>query len=275
MTAADSHNFGVDTEAFAVASAFPDAIKGKTVLVTGVNKLGVGYAIAEAFATQHPRCLILAARSEAKLEECLASLKEAYPYTNIRPLLVDLGSQKSVRKAASEVLAWDELPAIDLVINNAGVMNIPERTLSEDGVEMHLATNHVGHYLLTNLIMPKVISAARKSPVGATRIVNVSSFACTVCGLRASDVNWEKPASELPQAEQPNFALMKQAGLEGDPSWSYIPMAAYGASKTANVLYTVALNKRLFEKHGILSTALVRVFILIVTPSCIVLNYSD
>jgi NAD(P)-dependent dehydrogenase (short-subunit alcohol dehydrogenase family) len=256
MTSTTFADFGAETEASVVAAAFPDSIRGRTILITGVNKLGIGYATAQALASQSPRRLILCGRSQAKLQECLESLRAVYPLVDCRSLILDLSSQKSARRAASEVLGWEDIPAIDIVINNAGIMSIPELTLSEDGVELQLATNHVGHFLFTNLIMSKIIAATKNAPAGAGRIVNISSMANLVSPLRASDINWEKPATQLPENEKPNFAMMKMASLVVDEDMSYIPMGAYGQSKTANVLYSVALNKRLYKKHGLLSIAL-------------------
>jgi NAD(P)-dependent dehydrogenase (short-subunit alcohol dehydrogenase family) len=59
-----------------------------------------------------------------------------------------------VRVGAAEILSWVDVPTVDILVNNAGVMLVPERTLTEDGVEMHFATNHIGHFLFTCLIMP-------------------------------------------------------------------------------------------------------------------------
>jgi NAD(P)-dependent dehydrogenase (short-subunit alcohol dehydrogenase family) len=248
-------DFGAKTEASAVASTFPASINGRTILITGVNKLGIGYAIVQALAAHSPRRLILSGRSQAKLQECLDSLRLEHPDVDFRSLVVDLSSQKSVRNAAAEVLRWEDTPVIDIVVNNAGIMSIPERTLSEDGVELHLATNHVGHFLFTNLIMPKIIAAAKDAHPGAARIINVSSVGTMASPFRASDVNWYKPTSQLPEKESPNLALMKSAGIVVDEETSYIPMGAYGQSKTANILYSVALNERLSEKYGVLSIA--------------------
>jgi NAD(P)-dependent dehydrogenase (short-subunit alcohol dehydrogenase family) len=256
MTSTTIADFGAKTEASAVASTFSASIKGRTILITGVNKLGVGYAIVQALASQSPRHLILSGRSQAKLQECLDSLRLQYPDVDCRSLVVDLSSQKSVRSAAAEVLGWDDTPEIDIVVNNAGIMSIPERTLSEDGIELHLATNHVGHFLFTNLIMPKIITAAKGAHPGAVRIVNVSSIGIMASPFRASDVNWNKPTSQLPEKERPNLALMQSTGLAVDEQTSYIPIGAYAQSKTANVLYSVALNEKLFEKYGVLSIAL-------------------
>jgi NAD(P)-dependent dehydrogenase (short-subunit alcohol dehydrogenase family) len=248
--------YDAKTEAATVVSAFASSIIGRTILITGVNKLGLGYATAHALASQSPYCLILCARSGVKLEECVDSLRLEYPHVDYRPLVIDLSSQASVRKAAQEVLSWKDVPSIDIVINNAAIMNVQERILSEEGIELHLATNHVGHFLFTNLIMPKILISSSSPGSGAARIVNVSSMAVTVSALRASDLTWEKPTAELPEKEKPNIALMKLTGLKVDENMSYIPMAAYAHSKTASVLYSVALNEMLYEKYGVLSITL-------------------
>ena len=119
-----------------------------------------------------------------------------------------------------------------------------------------LATNHIGHFLLTNLIMPKMVTVAKNAPVGSVRIINISSSGTWVSPFRASDIAWSKPASQLPLNEQPGFEMMKQAGMIVNDSLAYIPTAAYGQSKTCNILFSVGLNGRFFEKYGILSLAL-------------------
>jgi NAD(P)-dependent dehydrogenase (short-subunit alcohol dehydrogenase family) len=256
MSATTVADFGAKTEASAVASTFPASIKGRTILITGVNKLGVGYAIAQALASQSPRRIIISGRSQAKLQECLDSIRPQYLAVDFRSLVVDLSSQKSVRNATAELLGWEDTPAIDVVVNNAGIMSIPERTFSEDGIELHMATNYVGHFLFTNLIMLKIIAAAKSAHPGAARIINVSSIGTLASPFRASDINWEKPTSQLPEKERPNLAMMKSAGIVVDEETSYIPMGAYAQSKTANILYSVALNEKLYEKYGVLSLAL-------------------
>jgi len=261
MTSTTHADFDKSTDAIQVAAAFPQAIKDRTILITGVNKQGIGYATAEAFASQSPRRLILAGRSKAKLQECVDSLRSQYPDIDIRLLLVDLSSLKSVRSAASEVLGWSDVPAIHLLINNAGVMRHGEKfdgpmPRSEDGIEEQFATNHLGHFLLTNLIMPKIVAAAKDSPAGSVRIVNLSSSGTFVSPFRASDIAWEKPSSQIPENERPNLAMMKMAGLNVDDETLYIPTAAYGQSKTCNVLFAVGCNGRLFQKYGILSFGL-------------------
>lgn len=260
-TSTTHSSFDKTTSALSVAAAFPQSIQGRTILITGANKQGIGYTTAEAFASQSPRRLILAARSPAKLQECVDSLRSHYPTVDIRLLLLDLSSQKSVRSAAKEVLGWTDVPEIHLVINNAGIMRHGEKIdgeipLSEDGIEQMFATNHIGHFLFTGLIMSKITTAAKNAPAGSLRIINVSSSGTYVSPFRASDIAWKKPASQLPENERPNFEMMKQAGMNVNDEMSYIPTAAYGQSKTCGVLFSVGLNERLFKKHNILSLAL-------------------
>ncbi|KAK4948694.1 hypothetical protein LTR10_012698 [Elasticomyces elasticus] len=248
--------FDSATEAITVAQAFAPSIKGRTILITGVNRLGIGYTTAEAFASESPRLLILAGRSPAKVQECIDALSQKYPDVEYRLLQVDLSSQESVRNAASTVLSREDVPTIDLVINNAGVMCLPERTLSPDGIEMHLATNHIGHFLLTNLIMPKLIAAAKDKAPGTVRIINVSSVGTCTSPFRASDPNFTKSNAELPDNEKGALAMLKAAGLPAEEDKTYLPMIAYGHSKTCNILHAVGLDKRLYEKYGIVSVAL-------------------
>lgn len=91
-----------------------------------------------------------------------------------------------------------------MLINNAGVMAIPDLTLSEDGIEMSFATNHIGHFLFTNLIIGKLIAASKSSPT-PTRIVNLTSFGHQFSPIRFSDINFTKKASELPEEERPGL----------------------------------------------------------------------
>ncbi|OAP59534.1 hypothetical protein AYL99_06832 [Fonsecaea erecta] len=258
MASATTHpDYGFSTEGLTVAAAFPSAIKDRTILITGVNRKGIGYSTAESFASQSPRRLILAGRSASRVQECIDDLKSTYPNVDYRSLQVDLSSQKSVRAAAAQVMGWDDVPTIDIVINNAGIMNIPQRTITEDGVELTMATNHVGHFLLTNLIMPKVLAAAHAAgnKKGAVRIINLASQGIYVGGVRFSDMTYEKPVTALPDDEKPNIAMMQAFNLPVDESMAYIPTAAYGASKTAAVLFSVGLNDRLVARHGVLSLA--------------------
>ncbi|PNP45443.1 hypothetical protein TGAM01_v204650 [Trichoderma gamsii] len=247
--------FNRDTEGLDVAKAFPDGIRNKTILVTGVNRGGVGFSTSQAFASQSPACLIVAGRNLNKIQECIDALKKDFPDVGYRALKIDLSSQNSVRAAAAEILAWSDVPTIDIVVNNAGVMCVPERTLSVDGLEMHFATNHIGHWLLACLIMPKLIKSAEGKPKGTTRIVNVSSLSPTIATMRWSDINFDKPNKELPEAEQPPYAMLEAWGFADCRDRSYIPLDGYNRSKVANVLFGIGATKRLYEKYGIFSLA--------------------
>ena len=172
-----------------------------------------------------------------------------------RALQFDLSNQKAVRKAAAEVLSWNDVPTIDILVNNAAVRNIPERMLSEDGIEMQFATNHIGHFLFTSLIMPKLFKAAESSPKGATRVINVTSGSPTIAGIRWSDINFEKVNRDLPEAEQPPYDFHRRWGAINPEEESYLPLEGYNQSKVANLLFSIAANKRLYDKHGILSLA--------------------
>ncbi|KAL1902493.1 hypothetical protein Sste5346_001474 [Sporothrix stenoceras] len=247
--------FGANTEAVEVAKAFADRVKGKTVFVTGGNIKGIGYATAYGMASQSPAHLILAGRTPAKLAECIDALKKDFPSVSYRTLLVDLSSQASVRKAAAEVMSWSDIPTIDYVFNTAGVMGIPERTLSVDGIEIQMATNHIGHWLLSCLIMPKLIAASNDQPKGNVRIVNVSSGSPFIASMRWSDMNFEVVNKNLPQAEQPFYPFMKRWGYSDLEELAYAGIDGYNRSKVANVLAGIGFTKALYEKYGILGLA--------------------
>lgn len=161
-----------------------------------------------------------------------------------------------MRAGAAEILSCVDVPTVDILVNSAGVMLVPERTLTEDGVEMHFATNHIGHFLFTCLIMPKLIAAAKAGPKGATRVINVSSLSPTFARMRWSDVNFDKMNKDLPESEQPSYDVHRRWGAVDPENASYIPLEGYNQSKVANILFGIAANKRLYEKHGILSVGL-------------------
>ncbi|KAJ9145360.1 putative Short-chain dehydrogenase [Pleurostoma richardsiae] len=256
MTATSHPEFNAQTEALEVAKAFPDAIRGKTVVVTGVNRGGIGFTTAEAFASQSPANLIIAGRTPSKIQESIDALKAQYPDVHYRPLEMNLSSQKSVRAAAAELLSWPDVPAVHIIVNSAGISLLPERTLSEDGIEMHLATNHIGHFLFTCLVMPKLIAAAKTSPKGAVRVVNVSSGSPFMSKMRWSDINFEKKSRDLPESEQPSYQLHRMWGVMDAEDRAYVPLEGYNQSKVANVLFGIGLTRRLYEKYGILGVAL-------------------
>ncbi|KAI9151514.1 oxidoreductase [Paramyrothecium foliicola] len=253
MTETTYADFGYDTEGLQVAQAFEDQIRGRTVVVTGVNRGGIGFSTAEAFASRSPAYLIVAGRSSSKLQDSIEALRAQYPNVIYRLLQIDLSKQQSVRNAASQLLEWADVAKVDILVNSAGVALLPERTLSEDGIEMHFATNHIGHFLFTSLIMPKILQAAKENRKGATRIINVSSGSPMWCYMRWSDTNFEIKTRDLPEEEKPNLAIHNAWGSPDAEEMTYIPLEAYNQSKVANLLFSIGANKRLYEKHGILS----------------------
>lgn len=169
---------------------YASIIKGKTILTTGVTLKGLGATFVEATATASPGLLILAGRTASKLEDLSKSLAATHPDIKTRHLIVDLTSMDSVRKAAEEVNGWDDVPKIDVVVNNAAVMAIPY-SVTADGFETQFAAGHLGHFLLTNLIMEKIL--ASESP----RVVNISSNGHSFSPVRHYDPHFS--ASHPPQ----------------------------------------------------------------------------
>ncbi|CAJ2506994.1 Uu.00g081800.m01.CDS01 [Anthostomella pinea] len=231
-----------------VAAAFGDRIRGKHILITGASPNSIGEATARAVAGRSPGLLILASRSAAKLSAVAGQIGEQHPHVTVRTVVVDLADQNSVREAATQIRGLTT--RLDVLVNNAGV-SLSRKQWSPDGngIELTFATNHVGPFLLTNLLLPILLEAARTNKPGDTRIVNVSSSAHVISPFRFSDYNFEgKP---LPQREQPRKNLPDHLYEQHD---GFPGMVAYGASKTANILFSVALNERLLPS-GIRSYA--------------------
>ena len=200
------------TSGFGATSTTEDVLSGidlhgKRILVTGVSA-GIGVETARALAA-HGAYVAGAARDLVKAEAATAQVRAdaAANGGSFELITLNLGSLKSVRACADELLTKGE--PFDVVIANAGVMATPFG-LTEDGFETQFGTNHLGHFVLANRI------ASLIRPGG--RLVTVSS-----AGHRRANVD----------LEDPNF--------EKTP---YEPSAAYGRSKTANVLFAVAFDQR-------------------------------
>ncbi|RGP81501.1 oxidoreductase [Fusarium longipes] len=196
-----------------VAKEYASIIKGKTILTTGVSPGGLGSLFVEAIANAEPKWAILAGRNINKLQQTADDLASKHPNLKTKLLTLDLSSLASVRAAAEEVNGWSDVSEIDVLVNNAGIM-ATDFKLTEDGFENQFASNHLGHFLFTNLIMNKIL--ASKTP----RVVSVSSN-----GHRLSPIRW------------------------GDPNFSngdlYNKWSAYGQSKTANMLFAISLAEKL------------------------------
>jgi NAD(P)-dependent dehydrogenase (short-subunit alcohol dehydrogenase family) len=218
------------------------------VLITGVSPESIGSSIALSIASQAPSLVILASRTKSKLEEVLKNVQDAYPEVTIKTVLLDLMSQGSVRAAAEEISQLTD--RLDLIINNAGIMT-PTRQTTEEGLEGQFGANHIGHFLLTNLLIPQLLASASNSNEGMTRVVNLTSLGHRLSPVRFSDYNLEKSNDDVPEEERhtplpPMFAKSTEDGYNG-----YV---AYGQAKTANILFSVAINEK-FGERGVKSYA--------------------
>ena len=218
------------------------------MLITGVSPESIGSSIALSIASQNPALLIFASRTKSKLEEVVKSIQDAYPDVIVKVVLLDLMSQESVKTAAKEVSQLTS--RLDLIINNAGIMTTARQTTKE-GLEGQFGANHIGHFLLTNLLMPQVLASSSSSDGGATRVINLTSAGHRLSPVRFSDYNWEKSNDEIPEEERhvqlpPKFAKGADDGYNG---W-----LAYGQAKTANMLFSVGLNEK-YRGKGVRSYA--------------------
>lgn len=245
--------FDQHVDGLSVAATFSEKIQNKIILVTGANADGIGGATMMALAKQAPKLLIAAGRNLVKFRKLIEIIEAAHPQVAIRALELDLSSQASCRATAAEIIADNGIPQLDIIINDAGIMNIPQRQFSHEGIEMHFAVNHIGHFLLTNLVMPKLQHAARAFPPDSVRIVNVASRGTIYGPVRFSDWNFDKEVNELPPEERPDFEAM--AAAHTIVPGAYNPMLAYSQSKTANILFSVGLTRRLHKDFGIMSLA--------------------
>jgi len=206
--------FGAESTADEVLEGID--LSRKRVLVTGVSA-GLGVETARSLVA-HGATVVGTARDLAKARRALGeALPQQPPNSPVDLVEMDLASLSSVRKAASDLIARAQ--PFDAIIANAGVMACPQGK-TQDGFETQFGTNHLGHFVFINRLLPLLKSGAR--------IVMLSS-----AGHQMSDVD----------LEDPNF--------ERTP---YQPFAAYGRSKTANILYAVALDSKL-KGRGVRATA--------------------
>ncbi|KKO97383.1 retinol dehydrogenase 13 [Trichoderma harzianum] len=237
--------FSPKSTATEVAKALATQIRGKTVLITGVSPGSLGSATAMAIASQQPQHLLLGSRTLKNIHSVIDDIHSMYPSTFVEPILMDLSSQKSVRAAAADVNS--RISKLDVLIN-AGIMAVPDRTLSEDGIEIQFATNHLGHFLFTNLILNKLQAAAKDAKKGGdTRIINLSSNGHRISPVRFSDWNFENKT--VPPEEQANGEAYKSRGQTLEWSNGYDKLVAYGQSKTASILFSLYLRNNLVESR--------------------------
>lgn len=190
------------------ARNIPDQ-SGRTAVVTGANG-GLGYVTARELARRGAR-VVLACRSEQRGATALTRLRRELPEARAELRLLDLGDLASVR-AFADALPYEHL---DLLVNNAGLMAVPY-ALTADGFETQIGVNHLGHFALTGLLLERLLAAP------GARVVTVSSLAHALADVDLADLHSSRRR--------------------------YRPMHAYGASKTANLLFVRELARRADRK---------------------------
>jgi NAD(P)-dependent dehydrogenase (short-subunit alcohol dehydrogenase family) len=184
-------------------------LSGKNVVITGGNS-GIGYYTALELGRAGAN-VIIACRDAKRGEAALAELKQLAPDISLKFELLDLTELLSVRMFAEKYLRANK--PLDILINNAGIMALPERELTTDGFEMQFGTNHLGHFALTGLLLP----ALKRSD--APRVVIVSSG---VANMKMAKIDLDNLQSEK----------------------SYEPMETYAQSKLANLAFMLELGRR-------------------------------
>ncbi|MBE1875698.1 oxidoreductase [Myceligenerans pegani] len=187
-------------------SDIPDQ-SGRTAIVTGANS-GLGLVTATELARRGAR-VILAVRNVTSGEEAADTIRSAAPRAEVSVRNLDLASLASVRSFAEHAA---ELDRVDLLVNNAGVVILGPRRTTADGFELHLGTNHLGHFALTGLLLPFLERGDRP------RVVSLSSISHKPAHLDFDDLMFER-------------------------RWD--ASAAYGASKLATTTFGIELDRRL------------------------------
>lgn len=181
---------------------------GKTVIITGATS-GIGYEAALALA-KADATVVLASRNEAKGNMTLEKIRQIYPSAKVSFKRLDTSSQASVKQFCEE---WRKMGnKIDTLVLNAGISNVPKREETVDGFERQLATNYLGHFTMTALLLPCMNKDGR--------IIPVSSLAHKRTHLRFEDLQLKR---------------------------HYSPMTAYNHSKLAVLTFALELSRRLNE----------------------------
>ena len=184
----------------------PD-LSGRLAVVTGSNSgLGLGLATRLAAAGAD---VIMAIRNRAKGEAAIEQIRATVPNAKLTIKQLDLSSLASV-KALGEELNAEGRP-IDILINNAGIMQPPNRETTADGFELQFGGNHLGHFALTGHLLPLLRAASNP------RVTSLSSLAARMGGINFDDLQWEK---------------------------RYNPTRAYSQSKSANLMFALELDRR-------------------------------
>lgn len=212
--------FNRETTGAEVVEACQDQVTGRTFAITGASDGSIGGEAALALARGRPAHIILLARSESKVNPVIEKLKAVDSKIKTTFVAIQLDDFDSVRTAAKQVN--DAATKIDVLINCAGIMAVPEFTTNKHGIESQFATNHLGHFLLTALVFDRIAAAGR-----GARTINVTSDGYQLGPCRFEDYNFNEGRD-------------------------YHAWTGYGQSKTANILFTRHLASKLADR-GILS----------------------
>ena len=183
-------------------------LEGRIAVVTGANS-GLGFATAKALA-QHGALVVMGCRDATRAKAAAELIVEQVPGAVLDPRVLDLADLDSVRSFAQAL--GTRYDAVDLLVNNAGVMAPPVRAETSQGFELQFGTNHLGHFALTGLLLPILLAAPR------ARVVTVSSFAHEPGRMSFDDLQCER---------------------------GYTPYGAYSQSKLANLLFMQEFDRRL------------------------------
>ncbi|KAI1330240.1 putative short-chain dehydrogenase [Xylariaceae sp. FL0255] len=208
-------SFNGNTTAKEVAAYFTKNIGNKTALITGTSTGSIGSVAAKELASA--KHLILVGRNEAKAAAVMDDIRATNSNVKVTFVRADLASNESVRRAAAELNSLPGLDHIDILINAAGNMAVRDFTTSTDGVELQFAANHLGHFLMTSLIMDKILAAP------APTVVNLTSM-----GYELGEIQWD------------------DVNFEGGKN--YKPWPAYAQAKTANILHAAGLRYKFADK---------------------------
>ncbi len=193
-------------------SNIPD-LSEKLAIVTGGNR-GLGYKTSLELA-RRGASVIIACRSLEKGRSAAESILKTIPRANLEIIQLDLLDSDSISNFAQNFRA--RYNRLDILINNAGVVNLEKRQVTMDGREMHMATNHLGHFALTGRLFPTLIATEK------ARVVTVSSVAYRTGTINFDDLDWQKR--------------------------EYNRFKSYGDSKLANLLFMKQL-QNLFDSAG-------------------------
>jgi NAD(P)-dependent dehydrogenase (short-subunit alcohol dehydrogenase family) len=209
----------------------PD-LSGRLAIVTGANS-GLGFALTSRLAAAGAE-VVLAVRNWAKGEEAIARIRADVPTARLRMLPLDLSSLDNISTFAAMFTA--EGRALDLLINNAGVMMPPKRGTTADGFELQFGSNYLGHFALTAHLLPQLRAA------GNARVVSLSSILA-----RAGRFDWNDLQGEKYYSPQRSYGLSKLSMLvfarelqrrSDAAGWGIRSLAAHPGSTLTNLQVT-------------------------------------